>query len=102
MFELVSPRVHRIVQISKSQLVLHGARDMRTFLELDPEAVAQRCGFVAPRRFQFASLDERMLLCIIASCSCAYAFHYSSCKRGQTRSAKTGGLCSVRWNVDAS
>jgi RNA ligase-like protein len=58
MFELMTPHNRVIVPHTESRIVLHGARDLTTFAELDPEPIAKQMGWECVRTFPLGSIDD--------------------------------------------
>ena len=58
MLELLTPQNRIVVRQESSAIVLHGARDLRTMTELEPEPIAQRQGWKCVRQFPLGSWKE--------------------------------------------
>jgi RNA ligase len=58
MFELMTPFNRIIVQHTKNQLLLHGARNLRSLQELDPIAIASTHNWQAVSTYPMQTLDQ--------------------------------------------
>jgi len=58
MFELMTRHNRVIVRHEKARLELHGVRDMRTYVEVDPEPFALLNGWECVRSYPLTTLDE--------------------------------------------
>ncbi len=58
MFELCHPRTQVVVRYEEPRLVLHGARNLLTMEELEPEDVAAQYGWACVANYPLGSLEE--------------------------------------------
>jgi hypothetical protein len=65
MFELMTPHNRIVCRHAESRVVLLGARDMDTLLEMEPEPVAARYGWDCARSFPLRTAEE----CLAAACA---------------------------------
>jgi len=63
MFELVSPYNRIVVRHAESRLVLHGARNVNTYIEKLPFDIADRNGWECVKHFPFRSIEEVLKSC---------------------------------------
>lgn len=58
MFEMFARQQRIVVPVQSEMIFLHGVRDMQTLLEVDPIAIAEKCGYKLPTSYPLTNLEE--------------------------------------------